>query len=592
MEKKIHGNIEGIKRTLLEKMEELYDTQVDDLEFLNIEMAMLFAQYTGLLGRELSVYISRDGRVYDVAVGDSRNVKLPNIRLVRNLDRLCGVRCIHTHPNGSGMLSDVDIGTLKSLKLDAMCALGVQNGMPSTVCAAFLSERVGVDYEIDLRDPVSIYALPQQEWLDAIYLADAKLMHTTVETNLDEKERALLVGIETGQERYDTIAELEQLAETAGALVVRIERQKRASPDNAYYIGKGKAEELLLIASAQEIDLFIFDDELSSVQIRNLEEILGVRVIDRTALILDIFAGRAQTHEGKLQVELAQLKYRLPRLTGFGQSMARLRTSIGMRGPGEKKIEMDRRRIRRRIYELECEIEQVAKQRNLRRTRREKNIIPVVALVGYTNAGKSTILNLISGSDVLVEDKLFATLDPITRSIKLPSGGETLITDTVGFINKLPHDLVSAFKSTLEEVTFADIIVHVVDASSSYYLEQMRVCEEVLDSLGVSDTPTIVAYNKMDLVDYDVPAYQKNVVYISALENKGIDQLLQAIQDLIEEEHHEVILMVPYARGDVASMLRSRARIISEQYEDEGIKLCVVADTQTLGLAKKQLERV
>ena len=260
-----------------------------------------------------------------------------------------------------------------------------------------------------------------------------------------------------------------------------------------FYVGKGKAEELARLSAEQEVDLFIFNDELSAPQIRNLEEILGARVIDRTALILDIFASRATTREGRLQVELAQLNYRLPRLTGQGQSLSRLGGGIGTRGPGEKKLETDRRRIRRRIYELQCELEEVAKQRALRRSRREKNALPVVAIVGYTNAGKSTLLNLLSNSDVLAEDKLFATLDPVTRKIALPEGGEVLLTDTVGFIEKLPHDLVDAFRSTLEEAAYADVILHVVDCANPNMREQMATVESVLDSIGAGGKKTVTA---------------------------------------------------------------------------------------------------
>ena len=320
---------------------------------------------------------------------------------------------------------------------------------------------------------------------------------------------------------YDTLAELGELARTAGANVVGRFTQKKAGADNVTYIGSGKAEELSLKGSELEADLFIFDDELTAVQSRNLEEILGARVIDRTALILDIFAQRATSREGKLQVELAQQKYRLPRLLGQGTVLSRLGGGIGTRGPGEKKLEIDRRRIKRRIFELSEELGEIEKQRSLRRARREKNSTPVVALVGYTNAGKSTLLNALTDASVLAEDMLFATLDPVVRQAELPNGTEVLISDTVGFINKLPHDLVEAFRSTLEEAANADIILHVVDRSSPYYESQMAVVEDVLSKLGALDIPRINVYNKCDLTGERTP---NDGVFISAAKGTGIDE--------------------------------------------------------------------
>ena len=287
----------------------------------------------------------------------------------------------------------------------------------------------------------------------------------------------------------DSLDELASLAETAGAMVITRVLQNRMRPDPATFIGSGKAEELQLTCQTLEIDLAIMDDELTGAQQRNLENALGVRVIDRTALILDIFAQRAQSSEGKLQVELAQMKYRLPRLTGMGTVLSRLGGGIGTRGPGETQLEVDRRRIRRRIDDLEMQLREIKKQRDMRRARREKNGQITVALVGYTNAGKSTLLNALSGADVLVEDKLFATLDPVMRRVELPENRECLVVDTVGFIRKLPHQLVQAFRSTLEEALFADLLVVVSDLSSPHYAQQRATVFEVLNDLGAADRP-------------------------------------------------------------------------------------------------------
>ena len=585
----VNGNTSGVREILLARIAQLYDMRMEAGWFFSTELAMLLAEFTELLGRELSVYISRDGRIHDVSIGDNSNVKMATLRLTRNQDRLCGVRCIHTHPGGNAHLSSVDLGTLKSAKLDAMCAISVVNGLPTAASAAFLGEREENDFSIFLDGPYPLAQIPHEAWLSQIDAADQRLISTTSVVEKGRKERAILVGIDTGADSYDTLSELAELADTAGAEVIALERQRRPSPDPVYYVGRGKAEELSRLASANDADLFIFDDELSSVQIRNLEEILGSRVLDRTTLILDIFAGRAQSREGKLQVELAQLKYRLPRLIGFGQTLSRLGGGIGTRGPGEKKLESDRRRIRRQIYQLECDLKEVTKQRTLRRTKREQGTIPVAAIVGYTNAGKSTLLNLLSGSDVLAEDKLFATLDPVTRNVKLPDGGEVLLTDTVGFINKLPHDLVEAFRSTLEEAVYADIILHVVDCSSSYAREQMKVVRDVLDSIGAGDKPTITVFNKVDLLDHPFSPLEKDALCISAREGRGIPELLSLLAKKLSEDHRRVTFCIPYARGDVLSLLRQRAQVLSEEYLTDGTEVTVIGDAAVLGMAAKQL---
>jgi GTP-binding protein HflX len=357
--------------------------------------------------------------------------------------------------------------------------------------------------------------------------------------------------------------------------------------DASPYIGSGKAEELALTASACEADIFVFDDELSAIQLRNLEHILGLPIIDRTMLILDIFAQRAQSREGKLQVELAQLKYRLPRLLGMGRVLSRQGAS-GRRHArtGEKKLEIDRRRIRRRVFELEQELGEIEKQRGLRRSRRTANPIPVVALVGYTNAGKSTLLNLLSGSDALAEDKLFATLDPIVRKITLPNGTECLVSDTVGFINKLPHDLVNAFQSTLDEVCEADLILHVVDSASDYYEVQMHVVEDVLGTLGALDTPRIEVYNKTDKQDAKP---RPGGIGISAANGTGIDELLLAIQDALSKTQVKIDIVVPYDRYDAMRLIRQTGTILSESHEEDGTHVAVLLNESELWRVKKAL---
>ena len=393
------------------------------------------------------------------------------------------------------------------------------------------------------------------------------------------------MGLEN-DEGYDTIEELAELAKTAGANVVARSIQKRRTPDNATYIGSGKVDELSLLCSETEAELVIFDDELTGSQLRNLETRLGVKVIDRTALILDIFAQRAVSREGALQVELAQMKYNLTRLTGQGTALSRLGGGIGTRGPGEKKLEIDRRRIRRRIFELGEELKEVEKQRSLRRERREKNATPLVALVGYTNAGKSTFLNAVSNAGVLAEDKLFATLDPVVRQITLPNGLDILLSDTVGFINKLPHDLIEAFKSTLEEVSNADLILHVVDISCDHYDAQMRVVEDVIASLGAGDTPRINVYNKIDRID-SRPRGTKDDAFVSAATGEGMESLLERVEKLLSASHSTIELTIPYDKYEAVALLHSEARILSEEHTETGTKICAACEDGTLRKLKK-----
>ncbi len=588
MEKKINGNVAGIRDIILEEMQVLYTLEQPTGVFLSRELSEALADFTGRIGREISVYISRGGMIADVSIGDATTVSMPNMRLVRNSDRLCGVRCIHTHPNGSGYLSDVDLGTLNSMRLDSMVAIGVKDGKPTSVYASFVGEMTEEERKPLIYGPMRHDRLPQRGLLDAIAEADARLKAPTYAVTQSEPERTILVGIENN-DGYDTLEELKQLAETASVKVVAVERQRKRPVDNATYVGSGKADELRLLGSATEADLFIFDDELSAIQIRNLEDILGAPVIDRTMLILDIFATRATTREGKLQVELAQLKYRLPRLLGAGVVMSRQGASgVGMRGPGEKKLEIDRRRIRRRVFELEQELAEVEKQRGLRRTARKKNAVPLVALVGYTNAGKSTLLNALSDSNVLAEDKLFATLDPVVRRVTLPGGTECLLSDTVGFINKLPHELVQAFHSTLEEVRDADLILHVVDSACPHYDVQMRVVEQVLSELGAGDTPLVEVYNKADREDA-APRKRDGAVSISAKTGFGVETLLNRVETALNRTQTRVELVIPYDKFDAMNTVREIGTILSESYEADGNHVTAMLEADKLYKLQKAL---
>lgn len=395
-----------------------------------------------------------------------------------------------------------------------------------------------------------------------------------------QPEKAVLVGVITNNNEETseiTVAELEELAKTAGAEVIGIITQRRPSPDSATYIGEGKLNELADFCRNNEADLVIFDDELSGSQQRNIEQAVGVRVIDRSALILDIFAARAVSSEGKLQVELAQLKYLLPRLSGKGLAMSRLGGGIGTRGPGESQLETDRRHIRRRIEKLENELSEVEKRRRLARERRSKDGYKSVVLVGYTNAGKSTLMNTLTDAGVLSENKLFATLDPTARALELPDGQTVMLLDTVGFIRKLPHHLIKAFRSTLEEAAKADLLLIVCDISDPECFNQLKVSEKLLSEIGGSGIPLIKVYNKCDIVD-EWQKGDENSVYISAYEKKGIDSLLKLITAKMSDNIIKAELLIPYSDGSLLSFLRENGKILSEEYTESGIKVSVITD--------------
>lgn len=589
MKKTINGNIEGIKNTLLARIEQLYDFPVHQSEFVTEEVLNELAALTVLIRREISLYIARNGSIADVSIGEGAKVSMPAMRLVRNEDRLCGVRCIHTHPNGDGRLSGVDIGTLLSMRLDSMAALGVgEDGRAVNFYAGFVGDvDEGGERKALIAGPLRPQKLPHKLLLDEIRYADERLRASTKVVDEGAPESAILVGLENS-EGYDTLAELEELAKTAGAKVITRFTQKRRALDNATYVGSGKLEELSLAASETDADIFIFDDELTPMQHRNLEAALNTRVIDRTALILDIFAQRAKSREGKLQVELAQLKYGMTRLIGSGLALSQQGAGIGTRGPGEKKLEIDRRRVKRRIFELSEELADVEKQRALRRVRREKSATPLVALVGYTNAGKSTLLNAMSDANVNAEDKLFATLDPVVRQVELPGGTQVLFSDTVGFINKLPHEIVEAFKSTLEDVADADLILHVVDSASPYYERQMQVVEDVLGSLGAADTPKINVFNKIDMLD-SLPTGHEGDAFIAAVNGQCVGELLNMVEQKLNSARFTTEITIPYDRFDAVALIRAEGRIISEEYAEEGTHIVAQLDEGALWKLKRML---
>lgn len=412
-----------------------------------------------------------------------------------------------------------------------------------------------------------------------------------LKSNEEKVTRAVLIGVNTGEYDADlSLLELVELARTAGAETVATVLQNLDRPETATYVGTGKLKEIAEFCEAQEIDLLIFDSELSPTQIRNIEEETGVRVVDRTMLILDIFAMRARSKEGKLQVELAQLKYMMPRLSGMGVAMSRLGGGIGTRGPGETKLETDRRHIRRRMETIKEQLKDVEHHRNQLRKRRQKDGVITVAIVGYTNAGKSTLMNYLTDAGVLAENKLFATLDPTSRGLKLPNGVTVMLIDTVGLVRRLPHHLVDAFRSTLEEAAQADIILNVCDISSDEASLHLRVTRELLQSLGCEDTPIIPVLNKCDLVEGGVTIPQVgNGVRISAKQGLGIEELLHSIEKNLPVKVKRVKMILPFDKIGISAEIREKCTLIKEEYMAEGLFVEAVISEEIYSKTKEYI---
>lgn len=592
--REIKGNIKGIRDSVIAELQKLYDMQSPQL--VSQELAVKLADITEYINREISVYITRSGQIIEIAVGDNATVELPSFSGRRGAGRLSGIRCIHTHPGGNPYLSGVDISALKNNKYDAMVAIGVVSP-DFTKSELTFGLITGIDsnenYTAECYGPYSIEDAENINFVNTVSTIERILDKQTGTASLQVmSERAILIGMEWGRNDSlwtvdDSLEELKQLADTAGATVIKKFIQKRPKPDPAFFIGRGKVQELALYAQQENIDLCIFDDELSPAQQRNIESVMGIRILDRTALILDIFAQRARTNEGKLQVELAQLQYTLPRIMGKGLMLSRLGGGIGTRGPGETKLEVDRRRIRDRIAFIKDQIEKVKAVRSLHRSKRKKNNVFEVSLVGYTNAGKSTLLNTLTNSDIYAKDQLFATLDPTTRQLTLPNKQEIIITDTVGFIQRLPHQLIAAFRSTLEVVTEADLLVHVIDVSHELYKEQAAAVHEVLKEIGAETKPVITVYNKIDKLPSDSKladrlALEEDTVCISAAKKLNLEILQQMIETHLKSKAVEVTLCIPYAETAKAAKLHETANVLEQEYTENGAVMKVILPVEDL----------
>lgn len=590
----IYGNIEGIRNSVLDTLEKLYELDIEKENILNEELCSTICKATNIISREISVAIDRKGRVVSVAVGDSTTVEMPLIDIKEK--KLSGIRIIHTHPNGISTLSALDISALIKLKLDCIAALSERDGKCRDINLGFCTVKEDV-LNSETFGPMSLEETAGFDFLHKVEYIESVLKSNNIVE--DDSEGAILAGTESSE----SLNELEELAKACGVNVVYKVLQKRIKIDSAFYIGKGKVEEISMLRQALKANVIVFDDELEGSQVRNLEEVLGAKVIDRTTLILEIFAKRARSKESKIQVELAQLKYRLPRLTGLGTVLSRTGGGIGTRGPGEKKLETDKRHIRERIYDLNRELEKIKKHRETQRERR--NELLKVSLVGYTNAGKSTLRNKICSiampkdgtikERVFEADMLFATLDITTRAIMLPDNRLITLTDTVGFVRKLPHDLVEAFKSTLEEVIYSDLLLHVVDASSSSAQEQIEAVNIVLKELGVIDKPILLVFNKIDKAEEDNIKKLKEkykglkTVEISAKENINLDVLLSEISKALPYMLVKAEFLIPYTDQQITAYLHRNANIEKEEYKEEGTYICASVDDEVYNKCRKYI---
>ena len=589
----IYGNIDGVKKSAIEELDRLYKVKCPKDEVCSIEIIEVISRVSSFIEREVSVAIDRRGNIKSIAIGDSTSVEIETLDIREK--KLAGVRIIHTHPNGMSNLSALDISALIKLKLDAIVAIGIYEGKILDCSLGMLTVNDDkLDYEekgnIPLKEITKIHILNKINYIDSL-VKEKDIIE-------DDEEKAILVGSDT----RESLEELKELTKACDIPVLESVYQSRNKIDAAFYIGRGKVLEIAQLRQKLRANVVIFDDELSGSQVRNLEAAIGAKVIDRTTLILEIFARRAKSREAKIQVELAQLKYRMSRLQGLGTIMSRTGGGIGTKGPGEKKLETDRRHIKEQIYDLNDELKKIKKIRDTQREKRNKESIPKVSLVGYTNAGKSTLRNalcdvaaqkeVVGKEKVFEADMLFATLDITTRAIVLKNKGVITLTDTVGFVRKLPHDLVEAFKSTLEEVIYSDLLCHVVDTSSDTAIEQIKAVEEVLSELGASDKKTILVLNKIDkateeqLENVKKATSEYETIEISAREGINLEELLGLIEENLPYKMKKCEYLIPYDRSDMSSFLHRNGRVLEEDYRENGTFMFVEVDEESYNKSK------
>ncbi len=537
--RKIHGNLTGLKPDQIRRIEQLYRRRIPPDRILTQEIARQLTEPSRELNRQIGILVNRRGDVEEVIVGSHRDILIPSLDRFRfAASRLRGLRLIHTHLNGESLTED-DLTDLALLRLDLVCAvLADLDGLPGIVHTAHLVPENPEGSYWSFLKPVR----PPDLVLNfASFISDLEgaIAKRQTSRRVDAADRAILVRVETNPmaDTEAALVELRELCRTSGVEVFDAAVQQRPQPDPRYLLGKGKLADVVIRALQMGANCLLFDHELSPAQARSIADFTELRVIDRTQVILDIFAQRAHSREGKIQVELAQLKYRLPRLAQRNTAFSRLAGGIGGRGPGEQKLEIDRRRVRDRIHRLERELKEIEKARDQRRTRRRREGLPVISIVGYTNAGKSTLLNALTKSDVLAEDRLFATLDPKSSRLRFPRDTEAIITDTVGFIRNLPRELMAAFRATLDELQEADLLLHVIDVSNPGFEEQIEAVDNILRELDIAGKPLLKVLNKADRIDdpalletlsrrYEAPA-------VSALHPETLPALLIRLESVI-----------------------------------------------------------
>lgn len=533
----IHGNLSGLKSSQIQALERIYRRRIPVDEVITAELARFLTERSFDMKRQVGIIVDRQGIIKYVIVGDDREIVIPDLSDVAlGRSGLRGLRCIHTHLKGEPLSQD-DLTDLALLRLDLMVSLSVgDDGLPGRIHYAHVlpPEPGGKSVEILSAFSVHDFDLDADAFFRALDDELERKMGETIDLS-DAREKAILISVSQGarQETEDSLDELAELARTADVVVLDRVTQRPRQLNPKFLMGEGKVKEVVIRALQQGATMLIFDQDLSPVQVRSISAITEIKVIDRSQLILDIFARRAHTLDGKVQVELAQLKYIMPRLTGRGTAMSRLMGGIGGRGPGETKLETDRRRIRDRITRLEKQLAGLAKGRLQRRQRRIRAEVPIVSIVGYTNAGKSTLLNALTQSKVFTEDLLFATLDTSTRRLRFPLEREVIITDTVGFIRKLPKSLLGAFKATLEELEDADLLMHVVDLGNPRFEEHIGAVERILQDLELDRIPRLLVFNKIDLVPQEEIAPQCrrfNAIAVSAQQRSTFDGLLAELQ--------------------------------------------------------------
>ncbi|MDY0132797.1 MAG: GTPase HflX [Desulforegulaceae bacterium] len=542
--KKIFGNTDGIRASTLKEIESLYFESTSPDNIVDPEIAFKLSALSSQVKRQIGLLIDRKGKIENVIIGTSQQISIPDLSGYRGgSGRLKGLRFVHTHLKPNEALSQEDINDLVLLRLDLVCAVTINpDGSPDGIFTAHLifDEKNSTPYFVSEKNPISSLNNDCFELISSIEDEISRKSPTSKKTSA--KEKAVLINV-SAQPKYEvesSLEELEELAKTAGIEVVETMHQSRRRPDPKFAIGKGKINELSITCLSKDVSMIVFDQELSPSQINSISEVLDVKVIDRTQLILDIFASRAKTREGKLQVALAQQKYLLPRLMmQQNTALSRLAGGIGGRGPGETKLETDRRRARDRINKLEKDLKKVQKNRKKQRAKREKNNIPIISIIGYTNAGKSTLLNTLTKSEVMSANKLFATLDPTSRRLRFPREREVIITDTVGFIRDLPEDLKTAFKATLEELESADILLHVADISNPLMENQIEAVNKIVQDLKLNHLPVVIALNKADLVNKDTAAaLEKKYGGISITAKKA--DSLETLYNVLDKKLDEV----------------------------------------------------